>query len=208
MTTSWSMFLAGSLLLIISPGPDFIYVITQGISRGRWAGMLSALGISTGLLCHTLLAALGLTALIMASPLGFDLARYLGAAYLGYLGVKSWRSQGILAAALSAEGQALEMRSGAILRQGILTNLLNPKALLTFLAFVPQFVTGGDHQAGQVIVLGLSIAIIGGCWFSVVGYCSGMMGEWFANPRSGRIINRVTGCVLIGLGVRLVLLHG
>lgn len=207
MTASWGMFFAGSLLIIISPGPDFVYVITQGIARGRWAGMLSALGISTGLLCHTLLAALGLTALVMASPLGFDAARYAGAAYLGYLGVKSWRSRGILA----IERQSFEanpMGAVSILRQGMLTNLLNPKALLTFLAFVPQFVTGSDHRAAQVITLGVSLAVIGACWFSVVGYCSGMMGEWFTNPRSARLINRATGCVLIGLGIRLVLMHG
>src|SRR5512133_3534810 len=102
--------------------------------------MLSALGISTGLLCHTLLAAVGLTALIMASPLGFDIARYAGAAYLGYLGIQSWRSRGILSAAIAEQSvPSKQMGAMSILRQGMLTNLLNPKALLTFLAFVPQF---------------------------------------------------------------------
>jgi RhtB (resistance to homoserine/threonine) family protein len=198
------VFLVGSLLIIMSPGPDFVYVMTQGVARGRWAGMLSAVGISTGLLCHTLLAALGLTALIMASPWSFDLIKYIGAAYLVYLGVKSLRNHGILAKA--NDDNPREMSRTHIWRQGMLTNLLNPKALLTFLAFIPQFITTDGSSGSQVIVLGLLLALVGVGWFSLVGYCAGMIGEWLSNSKTVKLINRVTGGVLIGLGVRLTLL--
>lgn len=201
---SLGLFFAGGLLLIMAPGPDFLYVMTQGVSRGRWAGVLSALGIGTGLLIHTTLAAAGLTALIMASPVAFDLAKYLGAVYLVYLGLKALRRRSLLSKPGPDSGR--EMKAARIWQQGALTNLLNPKALLTFMAFIPQFVSSNSSSVGQIFFLGLSIALMGVSWFSLVGYFSGVVGEWLSHSGSARLVNRLAGCILVSLGVRLALL--
>jgi threonine/homoserine/homoserine lactone efflux protein len=172
---SLGVFYAGAALLIIAPGPDFVYVMTQGIARGRWSGVLSAVGISLGLLVHTTLAALGVTALILTSELLFEAVKYIGAAYLVFLGVKSFRSSGVLVTATLA---SLPDRGAArIVRQGMFTNLFNPKAMLTFLAFIPQFIT----SSSQVVFLGVSMALLGIAWFSLVGYFSGVVSEWLLN---------------------------
>jgi threonine/homoserine/homoserine lactone efflux protein len=193
---SLEMFYVGAALLIMAPGPDFVYVVTQGIARGRWSGVLSAVGISLGLLVHTTLAALGLTALILTSPLLFDVIKYLGAAYLVFLGVKSFRNHGLVTlSAVSLDGGAVQ-----IVRQGLFTNLFNPKAMLTFLAFIPQFISPG---VGSVF-LGGSMAFLGIVWFSIVGYFSGLISEWVLNSRANRLISYLMGFVLISLGIRLV----
>ncbi|HEX2905678.1 MAG TPA: LysE family translocator [Phototrophicaceae bacterium] len=198
---SWSLFVMGAFLIIVAPGPDFLYVITQGMGRGRRLGVLSALGISLGLLTHTLLAAVGLTALLAASPIAFELVRYGGAAYLVYLGVRAFRSHGLV----ETDKQAVNAgNSLAVVRQGMLTNLLNPKALLTFLAFIPQFVNRESSNALQILLLGGTLALIAVAWFSLVGYFAGSIGNWVAQSRLARGFKWLTGSLLIGLGVRLV----
>ncbi len=200
---SLGVFYAGAALLIIAPGPDFVYVMTQGVARGRWSGVLSAVGISLGLLAHTTLAALGVTALILTSDLAFEVIKYLGAAYLVLLGVKSFRSSGVLATTPLAG--APDRGAVQIVRQGMFTNLFNPKAMLTFLAFIPQFITGRGSSL-QVVFLGVSMALLGIAWFSLVGYFSGAVSEWLLNSKSNRLISYLVGSVLIGLGCRMVLL--
>ena len=199
---SLGMFYAGAALLIIAPGPDFVYVMTQGVARGRWSGVLSAVGISLGLLVHTTLAALGVTALILTSELLFEAVKYIGAAYLVFLGVKSFRSSGVLVTATHT-GSA-DLGAARIVRQGMFTNLFNPKAMLTFLAFIPQFITIGKGSSPQVVFLGVSMAVLGIAWFSLVGYFSGVVSEWLLNSKSNRLISYLMGSVLIGLGIRMV----
>jgi threonine/homoserine/homoserine lactone efflux protein len=150
------------------------------------------------LLVHTTLAALGLTALVKTSTLVFELVRYAGAAYLVFLGIKSFRHSGVLAAA-AVDGSSSPVQA---VRQGMFTNLFNPKAMLTFLAFIPQFITTGGSL--QIIFLGVSMAVLGITWFSVVGYFSGVVSGWVLNSRSSCLIGYLMGCVLIGLGIRLV----
>ena len=195
------MYTIGAAVIIISPGPDFMYVTMRGIAQGRRAGILSAAGISIGLLIHTTLAALGLSAILNTSQIAFHAIKYLGAAYLIVLGIKT----------IIARGNLLDIRQPApvehraIFQQGVLTNVLNPKAMLTFMAFIPQFIE--PHQGNptvQVFLLGGIIALLAILWFGLVGYFAGTVGGWLSQRQMfQRIIRWGTGSVLMGLGIRL-----
>src|SRR2546428_6410242 len=143
VTSGIGVFVAASLALLVVPGPAVLYIVGRSLRHGRTAGFLSVLGICTGTLLHVVAAALGLTALLRASPIGFSAIRYAGAAYLVWLGVQALRSgeRSIGTESVSHDG-ALQ-----IFRQGVLVNVLNPKTALFFLAFLPQFV---DPSRGAV----------------------------------------------------------
>ncbi len=202
--TDFPLFALSAALLVAAPGPDFVYVTTRGIAQGRTAGGLSALGISTGLLVHTLFAALGLSALIQASRTAYLLIKYAGAAYLIYLGLRTLLSRKRL---LDPEKPVAMSRSSAVFRQGVLTNVFNPKAILTFLAFIPQFVdAGASNPVPQFLVLGITIAAIAAVWFGFVGYFAGIIGARLQrSPTMQRILTTASGAVLVLLGVRLLL---
>lgn len=198
------LYTMGALVIIISPGPDFIYVTTRGIAQGRLAGLLSAAGISLGLMVHTALAALGLSALLQTSGIAFQTVKLIGAAYLLYLGIKVLlNKEGLL-----QPGQSeVKLNKLAIVRQGIATNVFNPKAILTFMAFIPQFINPADKLAAiQVSLLGGIIAFLAIVWFGLVGYFAGTLGRWLCRQALlQKIIQWCTGCILVGLGLRLAL---
>ncbi|MBN2004842.1 MAG: LysE family translocator [Anaerolineae bacterium] len=196
------LYTLGAMVIIISPGPDFIYVTTRGIAQGRIAGVLSAAGISIGLMVHTTLAALGLSALLQTSGVAFQAVKFAGAAYLIYLGVKVFLNKESL---IQQGEQVTRLNRFAILRQGIATNVFNPKAIITFMAFIPQFINPTNSSATlQIIILGGIIAFLAVVWFGIVGYFAGTLGKWLCRQQQvQRIIRWATGCVLLGLGVRL-----
>lgn len=198
------LYTMGALVIIISPGPDFIYVTTRGIAQGRLAGLLSAAGISLGLMVHTALAALGLSALLQTSGIAFQTVKLIGAAYLLYLGIKVLlNKEGLL-----QPGQSeVKLNKLAIVRQGIATNVFNPKAILTFMAFIPQFINPADKLAAiQVSLLGGIIAFLAIVWFGLVGYFAGTLGRWLCRQALlQKVIQWCTGCILVGLGLRLAL---
>ncbi len=196
------LYTMGALVLIISPGPDFIYVTTRGIAQGRIAGVLSATGISIGLMVHTTLAALGLSALLQTSGVAFQTVKLMGAAYLIYLGIKVFLDK----EALIQHGQnTVKLNRLAVVRQGIATNVFNPKAIITFMAFIPQFINPTDsHATLQIIILGGIIAFLAIVWFGIVGYFAGTLGRWLSRQvYFQRIIRWGTSCILLGLGLRL-----
>jgi len=201
--TKFMLFVGVSWALIIAPGPDMLYVITRGVTQGRRAGMLSALGVICGILVHTLAAAFGLTVIIQTSALAFLLVKYLGALYLITLGVKAWRDQNTF----NLQSSNTSTSSHRVFWQGVLSNVLNPKIAIFFLAFLPQFV---DVTSGyitlQMLVLGLTFACFGLCFLLVIGYSSGTFGSWLTRrPRYTRFLQRFAGGMLIGLGVQLAL---
>ncbi|RPI92424.1 MAG: LysE family translocator [Chloroflexi bacterium] len=198
------LYTLGALVIIISPGPDFIYVTTRAIAQGRTAGVLSATGISLGLMVHTALAAFGLSALLQASGVAFQIVKWVGAFYLFYLGVKVFLSR----ESLIQQGERVaRLDRLAIVRQGIATNVFNPKAIITFMAFIPQFINPTDKTAAiQIIMLGGIIAFLAIVWFGIVGYFAGTLGKWLCQQASlQRFIRGCTGCILVGLGLRLAL---
>lgn len=198
--STFLFFVLGAWALVASPGPDFLYVLSRGIAQGPKAGVLSAFGISLGLLVHTTLATLGLTVLLQTSVVAFNIVKFAGAIYLIYLGVKMLRSEGF-----SAQSERTALKTSAIVRQAMLTNVFNPKAALTFLAFLPQFVKPGHGSTSlQVLILGVTLVLLALTWFSLVGIFAGAIGAWLRQrPRFSGMVQKTTGSVLVALGVRL-----
>jgi len=195
-------FVAASVLLTLTPGPDIIYVIMRGAVQGPKAGLAAAAGLSIGVLGHTAFCVIGLTALLAASSLAFTAVKWIGAAYLVYLGVRMWMAGNALDFSMENKGKSLF----GIFRQTVLMNLINPKVALFFLAFLPQFV---DPASGPVQ---LQFAVFGlvfmGVAFVVMGL-AGMMGGHvrrflITNENGSRRAHQIAGTVLVGLGLSLL----
>ena len=197
------VFIAAAGALLIVPGPAVLYIVTRSIDQGRRAGIASVLGISVGTLFHVFAAALGLSAILMSSALAFDLVKYLGAAYLIYLGVRKLFSKEEEFLPQSVQKQRLSR----IFRQGIIVNLLNPKVALFFLAFLPQFVnpTHGSVPL-QMLLLGMILVTMGLFSDSMYALLAGTAGNWLKTNRQFlRAQKYVTGTIYIGLGLTAAL---
>lgn len=202
---SLALFAGAGLLLNLTPGPDVLYIVGRSVSQGRGAGVVSALGIGAGCLVHVTAATLGLSALMLALPAAYDVVRLAGAAYLIWLGVK----------ALRAASSAFDVKALAavplrrIFWQGVLTNALNPKVALFFLAFLPQF---ADPRRGplapQILLLGALFTVNGTLVCIAYALLASRIGAWL-KTRYGvtRLLDRATGVLFIALGVRLALLE-
>jgi threonine/homoserine/homoserine lactone efflux protein len=197
----FALFVAVSWAVIVAPGPDMLYVLTRGMTHGRRAGIVSAVGVIGGILVHTTAAALGITLIFQTSTSAFLLVKYIGGTYLIYLGLKTWMDKG----AFSIETSTSSASSQDLFWQGVLSNLLNPKIALFFLAFLPQFVDKGGSQVPlQMAILGLTFACFGLCFLGVIGYSAGAIGGWLTRrPYVAHFLHRLAGGILIGLGVRL-----
>jgi len=197
------LFVGVSWALILAPGPDMLYVITRGVTQGRKAGMLSAVGVICGILVHTTAAAFGLTLILQTSAFAFLMVKYIGAIYLIHIGTKAWRDKSTFSLQTSTSGVSFQK----VFWQGVLSNVLNPKIAIFFLAFLPQFVDrGSSHVTLQMVFLGLTFACFGLCFLLVIGYSSGTIGGWLIRkPLYTQFLQRLAGGILIGLGVRLAL---
>jgi threonine/homoserine/homoserine lactone efflux protein len=194
-------FVAASVLLSFAPGPDNIFVLMQSALHGRRAGIFITLGLCTGLLVHTTLVALGVAAVIMVSATAFLALKLLGASYLIYLAVMSWRAS---ASAMHQE-KAPPLTAGQYYLRGILMNLSNPKVAIFFLAFLPQF---ARPEAGSVTV---QLLVLGGVFIAVAlvvfsliaclaGWLAGTLGQ---SARAQILLNRLAALVFLGLAARL-----
>lgn len=195
-------FLGAAILLTISPGPDNMMVLGLGMARGRALGAAFGLGCALGCLSHTLLAVLGVSALIAASPVAFAALRIAGGLYLTWMGWGAMRSRGG-----TGPGAALPGSARSLFLRGVLANAINPKVALFFLSFLPQFVVAGrGDTALQTALLGLTFTVQAAVLFGLLGAFSGVVGGWLARrPRAGVWLDRTAGAVFIGLGLRLVL---
>jgi threonine/homoserine/homoserine lactone efflux protein len=156
---SYLLFIAGSVLLVVIPGPDMVYLLARSVAQGRRAGLMAALGFNLGAYCHLAAALVGVSALLAASPRAFSAVKWLGAAYLVYLGVRALMSPHRPLAA--GDGDAAPRRMRVVLRQAFLSDLLNPKVGLFFLAFLPQFVApDSPHRTLQLVLLGVTVNLI------------------------------------------------
>ena len=197
------LFVIAGLVLNFTPGPDLLYITARSLGQGWRAGAASAFGIAAGCLVHTAAAALGISVLLRASPVAYDVLRLAGAAYLVFLGVQALRQKAPAAAVASLP--AVSMRR--VFWQGFVTNVLNPKVALFFLAFLPQF---ADPARGafelQVLILG-AIFIFNGLWVCLlVARSAAAVSDW-ARSRAGAMnwIQRGSGALLVGLGLHLAL---
>ena len=198
-----SVFLLAVMVLFLSPGPNMAFVLSHGVAHGPRGGFAAALGIAAADLLHTVSAATGLTALVAAWPPSFDLIRYAGAAYLLWLAVQAVRSPG---KAVLTEGRQKSL--GQVFRAAMLNCLLNPKALLFFMVFLPQFVDPARGGVlGQIVVLGVVLSVAGLLFNTVLGAFAGRVGRFLhGNPRAARWQGWFLGGVLASLAVRLLVL--
>ncbi|MDQ0243295.1 RhtB (resistance to homoserine/threonine) family protein [Bacillus fengqiuensis] len=197
-------FFVLSLFVVMSPGIDTALITKTTIATGRKTGFQMALGISTGSLVHTFAAAFGLSAILMQSTVAFEIVKYVGAVYLVYLGVSSfWASNKKQA----IEGEHLHQSSekGSSFRQGLLSNILNPKVAMFFLTFLPQFVTSGENTTQQLIMMGVVYTVLSITWFFIYVYFINHMREWLLSPKVQKWMDKATGLVLIGFGLKLAL---
>jgi RhtB (resistance to homoserine/threonine) family protein len=198
----FGLFLAAGILLNLTPGPDTVYILGRSIAQGREAGVASALGISLGSIFHTCAAALGLSAILATSALAFSTIKLMGGAYLIFLGVKmilDRRKQ------LSLPSNFRRRTTVAAFRQGILTNILNPKVALFFLAFLPQFIDPASNaKVPAFILLGLTFVTTGTIWCLILAWFASVFSERLrANETISQWLNRTAGALFVFLGVRL-----
>ena len=195
------LFLAASMAITVAPGPDNLQVLARGISQGRTAGLVAALGFAAGISFHTTLAALGVAALLKSSPIAFEAVKLAGAAYLVWIGIKAIRSKG-----LSSAHERPSQPLAVVFRQSVIGNLLNPKVTLFFIVFLPQFVNphGGQSVMLQMFELGGVFMLQTVVVFSVFGVAAGMIGAYLKRrPKVGVWLDRLAGATFIGLGLRV-----
>jgi threonine/homoserine/homoserine lactone efflux protein len=198
--TAFLTFLVAAFMLNIAPGPDMLYVIGRSVGQGRRAGIVSAVGVFIGCWVHILAAAFGIAALLRSSPVAFNVVRYAGAGYLLYLGIRMIAQKADMARQELAPENLM-----SIFRQGVITNVLNPKVAMFFLAFLPQFVDARRGSvAWQILLLGL-IFNVGGTLVNLAVACAGgTLGELLRrSQRVARIQRWFTGLIFVGLGLRL-----
>ena len=195
-------FLCASVALTLSPGPDNIFVMTQGITRGRKPAIIVALGMCSGVSVHTTMAAFGISAIFFSSIVAFNVLKYAGAAYLLYLAYKTLRARS------SVHLAPVEyLPSGALFKRGFVMNVLNPKVAMFFLAFLPQFVTpGSEHIPLQMLLLGFVFMLQAVVVLSLIAYFSGGIGSFMlARPKVAKNFDWLTAGVFASLGLRLAL---
>jgi len=203
LEVSWLVFIVASLVLIATPGQDMILVMSRSVAQGVAAGVATAAGVSVGLVGHTVLATLGLGALLRTSEWLFVALKLIGAAYLVWLGVQQWRTRST-ELALSAGAPRSIARSFA---DGALSNLSNPKIAIFYFAFLPQFVpTQAEHPTLSVFTLGLAFAALTFVVKGPVALGAGLLSAWLrARPAVLATMHRASGAVLIALGIKLAL---
>ena len=202
ITNFWAFVFAG-ILLNLTPGSDTMYILGRSLAGGVRAGVVSALGITTGSILHTLLAALGLSVILAESAVAFTLVKFVGAAYLTYLGVRYFlKGNGIETGAKHSSAS-----SRRVYLSGVLTNLFNPKVALFFLAFLPQFIDiESKHSFYSFIILGLTFTLTNAIWCTLLALFSATFSKRLRSSTGLQTwLNRVTGMVFILLGVRLFL---
>ncbi len=198
----FALFITAGILLNLTPGPDTVYILGRSIAQGREAGIASAFGISVGSIFHTTAAALGLSAILATSALAFGTIKLLGGAYLIFLGTKmvlERRKQ------LSLPSNFRRRTSLAAFRQGILTNILNPKVALFFLAFLPQFIDPASNaKIAAFITLGLTFVTTGTIWCLILAWFASAFSERLrSNETISQWLNRTAGALFVFLGLRL-----
>lgn len=198
---SWLLFTVASLVLIVTPGQDMILVMSRSIAQGAAAGVATAAGVSVGLVGHTLLATLGLGAILRTSEWLFLALKLAGAAYLVYLGLQLLRTRSHELAVAAGAPRSLQR----LFVDGALSNVSNPKIAVFYFAFLPQFVKpGAAHPTLSVFVLGLLFAALTFLVKGPVGLAAGGLSGWLrGRPQALTWLYRSSGAVLVGLGLKL-----
>lgn len=202
--THWTTFFTAAVLLNISPGPDIAFILGQTLRNGRTAGFIAMTGIWAGAFIHVILAAIGLSAILATSTVAFTIVKWLGAAYLIWLG---WQALSTRNVSFISDKKIKPQNNKSIFLQGMLIDVLNPKVAIFFLAFLPQFVTQGAGPVSAQLFLHGSLIIVVAALIEPLMVIAGdrLTGRLKANPRIGLWIDRCLGALFIALGVRLAL---
>ena len=203
----WLVFFTAALAINISPGPDLLYILTRTIAQGRKIGIACAAGLWTGAMVHVSAAALGLSAILAASAAAFNTVKFAGAAYLIYLGIQAFRGNGVNGFPETLQENGGQAGAFKAFRQGAMVDLLNPKVAVFFMAFLPQFIRPElGHSSIQIFILGSLVIVVAiPVELFVVFTAAGTTGFFRNNPRFAGLLDRLSGTVLIGLGIRLAL---
>lgn len=198
-------FLIAGILLNLTPGNDTIFILTKSIAQGRKAGMVSALGIAMGSVIHTLLAAFGLSLIIAKSMLLFNIIKLAGAGYLLYMGYNMLTDKSHLKTDDVSVTTSVDYQK--IFRDAILTNVLNPKVALFFIAFLPQFINPAfKNTILPFVTLGMTFITTGTIWCIVLAlFASAIFGKLKSNQKASTYINKICGLTMIGLGIKVAL---
>jgi threonine/homoserine/homoserine lactone efflux protein len=197
--SSLGLFVIAALALLLTPGPAVLYIVTRSIDQGRRAGLVSVAGVHVGTLAHIFAAAAGLSALLAASATAFSVVKYLGAAYLIYIGVRRLLDR----ASITMGAAPRPKRLRRTFLDGVIVNVLNPKTALFFLAFLPQFVTvSRGHVGAQILGLGVVFVLLGAITDSAYALTAGSAARWLrGSPRFLASERWISGSLYIGLGV-------
>lgn len=197
----YTVFLVSGLLLNMTPGSDTLYILGRSLAQGRNAGMMSVFGIISGAVVHTVLAAFGLSLILLKSVLAFQLIKWIGAGYLFYMGIKALKSKSNDTGVEKME----RTTNRKILMQGFLTNLLNPKVALFYLAFLPQFVSvDNTYGALPFLILGFTFIITGTLWCSLIVLGTDLASRKLRSGSLSKYLNKLTGVIFIALGIKLL----
>jgi len=197
-------FLLAAILITATPGPDNLMVLGMGISRGRREGIAFGLGCALGCLSHTALEVIGVSAIVAASPMAFSLLKWIGGAYLVWLGVQALRSTG--ASEIGTSNSPERSSPAKLFLKGMFANAINPKVVLFFLSFLPQFVVPAQGNVGwQLGILGLVFTMQAAILFGLLGYFAGAIGAWLQRQKRASLwLDRIAGTVFVGLGIRMI----
>lgn len=201
--STYLVFVGGSILLCITPGPDMIQVLGRSIAQGRKAGLVASFGINAGAYTHLLAAVLGLSAVLATSSFAFTVVKWVGAAYLIYIGIQTFRSTAFPDLSNDLSKEQLPIKT--IFLQGYLSDVLNPKVAIFFLAFLPQFITASDSKPFQtLLLLGVTVNMIGLLTnLLLVVIATEASRKLRTSANIAGLLNRLLGCVFVGLGLRL-----
>jgi threonine/homoserine/homoserine lactone efflux protein len=198
------MFIAASFLLCLAPGPDNIYVLTQGMTKSKKAAIITTLGLTTGLIIHTSAAAFGISVIFQTSELAFNIVKFVGAGYLLYIAYQAfkYRNEPL---DLSTQNSSAQLKKLYV--KGFIMNILNPKVSIFFLAFLPQFVTTSNGNIPlQMIILGLVFMLMTIVVFSSIGVAGNLLSaKLLEKPSIVKYMNILTSFVLVSLGIKLAL---
>jgi len=208
--TGFTLFILAVVLLSVTPGPDTAYIVGRSVAQGRGAGVVSALGIAVGCLVHTMACAFGLTALLAASATAFTIVKFAGAIYLIYLGVRLILTKPASAADTSKSRVGAAPKTlRQIFTQGFVTNVLNPKVVLFFVSFIPQFVAAdSQHKTLAFLALGCVFVVVTTIWNTAVAWIAGSVTQRFSSKPGVKLwLDRAVGSAFVGLGIKLATSH-
>lgn len=204
-TATFFYFLTASILLTLAPGPDNLYLLTKSLSSGAKSGIILSAGLASGIIFHTFLVMIGVAAIIQNSPSAMNLLKIFGASYLLFLAWKSFKA-GRRGEKISMQKTESKSANFEIYKRGVLMNVLNPKVLLFFLAFLPQFVNlSTENAGGQIIFLGFTFAVQAFLIFSLIAVCAGKIRKFILQKKNlGQIFSYIEATVLTLIAVTLI----